>query len=145
MMNELEQAYFDAAFAAAHPEFAAAQNQPRRVATATPGDIATVTVDTLAGLLKGAVAQTLGLPGDLESLVRMLTGGEQVMPTTEAMQEILPPVVPAGGDPRRMPGVKAAQSVGEFLPVAPIKGAKAAGGVLKSAAQSIRKTPAAMQ
>jgi len=39
--------------------------------------------DMLAGALRGTVAQSLGLPGDLESLVRLLTGGEQVLPTTE--------------------------------------------------------------
>ena len=55
---------------------------------------ATALLDSLAGALKGGVAQTLGLPGDLESLVRMLTGGEQVMPTTEDMNAKLPAVVP---------------------------------------------------
>lgn len=75
--------------------------------------------DTLAGALKGTVAQTLGLPGDVESLVRLLTGGEQVMPTTERMQEILPPVVPPGapGAEQREQTAQVAEKLGEFVPV----------------------------
>lgn len=75
--------------------------------------------DTLAGALRGTVAQTLGLPGDVESLVRMLTGGKQVLPTTERMSEIMPPVVPpsAPGAEMRQKTAEVAGKFGEFNPV----------------------------
>lgn len=90
--------------------------------------------DTLAGALKGTVAQTLGLPGDVESLVRLLTGGEQVMPTTERMQEILPPVVPPGapGAEQREQTAQVAEKLGEFVPVGITEAAKAARTVAKA-------------
>lgn len=90
--------------------------------------------DTLAGALKGTVAQTLGLPGDVESLVRLLTGGEQVMPTTERMQEILPPVVPPGapGAEQREQTAQVAGQLGEFVPVGITEAAKAAMAVGKN-------------
>jgi hypothetical protein len=80
--------------------------------------------DALAGALKGAVAQAIGLPGDIESLVRMLSGGDQVLPTTEDFEGMMPPVVPNGVDmveqAQREPGAKAAETVGEVLPFAPL-------------------------
>jgi len=91
---------------------------------------ATAGMDVLAGLLKGSVAATLGLPGDVESLVRLLTGGEQRLPTTEDLQKRLPPVVspPAGdpGDPdylKRNNRATAAEVAGEFIPLAPVAAA----------------------
>ena len=80
--------------------------------------------DTLAGALRGTVAQSLGLPGDIESLVRLLTGGEQVLPTTERVSEMLPPVVPENAPD--MVGYSAAErrktadvagKLGEFNPI----------------------------
>jgi hypothetical protein len=117
--------------------------------------------DTLAGALRGTVAQSLGLPGDIESLVRLLTGGEQVLPTTEDISEkgvripftdtkvTLPPVVPENAPD--MVGYSAAErrktadvagKLGEYNPIlgAPeavkigVKGAKAAGAALAPAA-----------
>jgi len=38
---------------------------------------------------KGAAQATVGLPGDIESLVRMITGGEQRLPTTEKVGEFV--------------------------------------------------------
>lgn len=75
--------------------------------------------DTLAGALRGTVAQALGLPGDVESFVRMLSGGKQVLPTTERMGEILPPVVPpsAPGAEMRQKTAEVAGKFGEFNPV----------------------------
>ena len=103
----------------------------------TAGDLGMAAFDTLASLLKGATAASLGLPGDIESLVRLLTGGENVMPTTEGMEKKLPPVVPEGSDPRRKVTEKGATLVGEFLPVAPVgiakAGVKAARGAMKGA------------
>lgn len=96
--------------------------------------------DTLAGALRGTVAQSLGLPGDLESLVRLLTGGEQVLPTTERVSEMLPPVVPPGAPnaAEREKTADIAGKLGEFNPIvgAPeavkigVKGAKAVGEAL---------------
>lgn len=108
--------------------------------------------DTLAGALRGTVAQSLGLPGDIESLVRLLTGGEQVLPTTERVSEMLPPVVPPGAPD--MVGYSAAErrktadvagKLGEFNPIvgAPeavkigVKGAKAIGRELGPAAADV--------
>lgn len=95
---------------------------------------ATALLDSLAGALKGGVAQTLGLPGDLESLVRLLTGGEQVMPTTEDMEKKLPPVVPpsttdlvTGTNPREA-SANFGQQVGEIVGLGKAPGA-AAGAV----------------
>lgn len=108
--------------------------------------------DTLAGALRGTTAQALGLPGDVESLVRMLTGTERdqtlsglitgqqpratILPTTEDMNEMLPPVVPpnAPNAKQRQKTADVANTLGEFNPVigAPelvkpvVKGAKAA-------------------
>lgn len=91
--------------------------------------------DALAGALKGGVAQTLGLPGDVESLVRLLTGGEQVMPTTDDMEKKLPPVIPpsvsglVAPNPREH-SAQMGQEFGEMAglgkaPGAAVKGAKA--------------------
>lgn len=83
--------------------------------------------DIHAGALKGAVAQTLGLPGDIEALVRMLTGTEdgQHMVTTEGVSDLLPDVTT---DPKRKPSAAAGQFAGELVGLggAPTKGMKAA-------------------
>lgn len=77
--------------------------------------------DVLAGALKGGVAQTLGLPGDVESLIRMLTGGEQVMPTTEDMEKKLPLVIPptlsslVTGGGQREANAAYGETAGEFI------------------------------
>lgn len=103
--------------------------------------------DTLAGALRGTVAQSLGLPGDIESLVRLLTGGEQVLPTTERVSEMLPPVVPpdAPDAAARQQTAEIAGKLGEFNPIvgAPeavkigVKGAKAIGRELGPAAADV--------
>lgn len=107
--------------------------------------------DSLAGALKGGTAQTLGLPGDIESLVRMLTGGDQVMPTTEDMEQNLPPVVPptttdlvTGKNPRDA-SADFGQTVGELggLGKAPSAAAKGAAAAVKAAKRrvKVRKEP----
>ena len=105
---------------------------------------ATALLDSLAGALKGGVAQTLGLPGDLESLVRLLTGGEQVMPTTEQMNAKLPAVVPpsatdlvTGKNPREFSS-DLGQQVGEVVGLG-----KAPGMISKGAAKVLKKGAAA--
>lgn len=73
--------------------------------------------DMGAGALRGATSATLGLPGDLESLVRLVTGGENVMPTTEQVSAKLPALgalsIPADKNPY--------QDLGEFIPLTPPK------------------------
>ena len=84
-------------------------------------------LDTLAGALRGATGATIGLPGDIRSIVDMINqeGAEAVMgkrmfPTSEEVLQsnILPQVVPAGAPnaAERQKTVDIAQSVGEFLP-----------------------------
>jgi len=108
--------------------------------------------DMLAGALRGTVAQSLGLPGDLESLVRLLTGGEQVLPTTEDISEkgvripftdtkvTLPPVVPPNAPDiigysaaERRKTADVAGKLGEFNPIvgAPEAAARVDGGAVK--------------
>jgi hypothetical protein len=111
---------------------------------------ATALLDSLAGALKGATAQTLGLPGDLESLVRMLTGGEQVMPTTEDMNAKMPPVVPpsvtdlvTGKNPREF-SADLGQQAGELgglgkAPSAAAKGVAAGVKAVKKRRAKMRK------
>jgi hypothetical protein len=123
--------------------------------------------DTLAGALRGTVAQSLGLPGDIESLIRLLTGGEQVLPTTEDISEkgvripftdtkvTLSPVVPPGAPnaEERRKTADIAGKLGEYNPIlgAPeavklgVKGGKAVGEALapvagKMAEDYLRKT-----
>lgn len=101
--------------------------------------------DALAGALKGAVAQTLGLPGDVESLVRMLAGGEQVMPTTEDMEARLPPVIPPQASDLVAPNPRAhsaamGQNAGELgglgnAPKAAVKGAVGGAKAIMRAAE----------
>lgn len=73
--------------------------------------------DLLAGGLKGYTAQALGLPGDIESLVRMLTGTQdgQHMLTTEDVAAILPDVVPGGSDPSRQHSADLGRQAGELV------------------------------
>jgi hypothetical protein len=102
-------------------------------------------LDTLAGALKGAAAQTLGLPGDIRSILDMINKegaqkylGNPVLPTTERMQEILPAVVPQGvaNQADREFTAKMASEIGTFLPApgapeAAIQGVKAVGRAIK--------------
>ena len=135
-MNELERAMYEAQFRARHPDWTpevagadGGQTAGKTLGeqTGRPDLMGLAAMDTLPALLKGSVAASLGLPGDLESLVRLLSGGEQILPTTEDMQAKLPPVVPADakGDKAdfRRESVKAGELIGEFLPVAPFAAA----------------------
>jgi hypothetical protein len=103
-------------------------------------------LDTLAGALKGATAQTLGLPGDIRSILDMINKegaqkylGDPVLPTTEQMQEKLPAVVPEGvaNQADREFTAKIASEIGTFLPApgapeAAIQGVKAVGKAIKA-------------
>jgi len=130
-MSDFDEGYRRMLFEREFPRPVPAQ-EPAPKAAAKPKETGagTATMDVLAGLLKGSVAATIGLPGDVESLVRLLTGGEQKLPTTEDVQAKLPPVVnpPAGdpGDPdylKRNNRVTAAEAAGEFIPLAPVAAA----------------------
>lgn len=103
-------------------------------------------LDTLAGALKGATAQTLGLPGDIRSILDLISQegatkylGEPVMPTTEQMQDILPAVVPQGvaNQADREYTAKMASEIGTFLPApgipeAAVQGVKAVTKAVKA-------------
>jgi hypothetical protein len=111
--------------------------EPAGATPMTIGEFATSIADAPAGLLKGAVQGTIGLPGDIESLTygvreifnrgagesaldAFLTGLEQktVLPTTENVRAWLDtnvgPLVPAGASERRREAAKIPEFVGEL-------------------------------
>ena len=111
----------------------------------TMTDAGMALLDTGAGVVRGAVAQTLGLPGDLQMLYNglksvfnrpedqgrldaFIQGVKQqtTFPTTDRVSEMLPPVVPAGAPDAKMRGhnAKIGQAFGE---IAPLPGAIEAG------------------
>jgi len=117
-------------------------------------------LDTLAGALRGAAAQTLGLPGDIRSILDMINQegaekylGKRSMATTEEILEDtsvripgtqadvpFPPVLKEGVPNReeRQKAVDVAQEVGTFLPAPGIpeiavRGSKAIAKTVKKA------------
>jgi hypothetical protein len=117
-------------------------------------------LDSLAGALRGAAAQTLGLPGDIRSIIDMIAqeGAERYLgqrsfaTTEEILQDTsvripgtttdvpFPPVLGADVPRReeRQPAVETAQEVGTFLPApgipeAVIRGGKAIGRAARAA------------
>jgi predicted GNAT family acetyltransferase len=117
----------------------------------TPEDRSKMAVgllDTLAGALRGAAAQTIGLPGDIRSILDLINKegaekylGQAVLPTTDEMLAgtFLPPVLKEGVPNReeRQGAVETAQQVGTFLPApgvpeAAIQGTKAIGKAIKA-------------
>jgi hypothetical protein len=150
--------------AAGKPVFAGPDESPKQTRVGRAGvpyrkpsrndfvEPAVALLDSLAGVLRGGVAQTLGLPGDIESLVRMLTGGDNVMPTTEDMNAKLPPVVPpsvsdlvTGKNPREF-SADLGQAVGEIgglgkAPSTAVKGVTTAVKAAKKRRAKIRKEP----
>lgn len=114
------------------PAAAPSQGSRARAQETAPGvaDAGMALMDMLAGALKGAVAQTIGLPGDIESLYRVIADGQQKMLTTEDIQKLLPAIVP-NGDKAREHTAKTAEKLGEFLPVAPV-------GIVKEAAKAAK-------
>ncbi len=116
-------------------------------------------LDSLAGALRGAAAQTLGLPGDIRSIIDMIAqeGAEKYLgqrsfaTTEEILQDTsvrvpgtninvpFPPVLGADVPRReeRQPTVETAQEVGTFLPApgipeAVVKGGKLAGKAIQA-------------
>jgi len=101
-------------------------------------DVPMALLDTGAGVVRGAVAQTLGLPGDLQMLYNGLKSifnrpedqsrldafakglnEGTLLPTTERMGEILPPVVPPSAPDAAMRSRSAGygQTFGELAPL----------------------------
>lgn len=147
------------------PQDAAAPGEPVQVAMGGSGagkgrtgapmsEAAMGLFDTLAGALRGTVAQASGFGGDVEMLARGLRSvfnrpedqsrldafarglqEKTFLPTTERMNEMMPPVVPPGAPDaaRRQQTADVAGAMGEFNPLmgAPeaaglaVKGAKA--------------------
>jgi len=126
-------------------------------------DVPMALMDTGAGLVRGAVAQTLGLPGDmqmlynglksifnrpedqgrLEAFAKGLNEGT-LFPTTERMGEILPPVVPAGAPDAKMRSHTAnvAQQFGEIAPLPGLVDVGVAG--VKAGAKALAPTAGEM-
>jgi hypothetical protein len=84
-------------------------------------------LDTLAGALRGATGATIGLTGDLRSLLDAINQegaeavlGKRMFPTTEEVLQsnLMPKAIPAGAldAAERQKTVDIAQSAGEFLP-----------------------------
>lgn len=122
-------------------------------------------LDSLAGALRGAAAQTLGLPGDIRSIIDMINQegaekylGQRSFATTEEILQdtsvrvpgtnINVPFPPVLGEnvPRRaerQPTVETAQEVGTFLPAPGIPEAVVKGGkMIGRAARAAKGTPA---
>jgi hypothetical protein len=109
--------------------------EPPGATPMTLKEFATSAADVPAGLLKGAIQGSIGLPGDLISLVRgvydfgrsggdvdaFLAGIEKAtgLPTTEDMKKFFDetlgiPLVPAGASERRREAAKIPEFVGEL-------------------------------
>lgn len=124
-------------------------------------------LDSLAGALRGAAAQTLGLPGDIRSIIDMIAqegaekylGQRSLATTEEIMQDTsvrvpgtninvpFPPVLGADVPRRaeRQPTVETAQEVGTFLPAPGIPEAVVRGGRLVGrAVQATKNMPVGM-
>lgn len=151
------QAMVEEMFAGGYPEGAAPMSARQFLETAA---------DVPAGLVKGAVQGTIGLPGDIESLtygVRELINrgaGESmldafvrgietktIMPTTEDVKKWLDtnvgPLVPAGADQRRVEAAKTAEFVGELGGAGQtiIEGTRAAARGARQIGQEMLTTP----
>jgi hypothetical protein len=124
-------------------------------------------LDSLAGALRGAAAQTLGLPGDIRSIIDMIAqeGAEKYLgqrsfaTTEEILQDTsvripgtttdvpFPPVLGADVPRReeRQPTVETAQEVGTFLPAPGIPEAVVKGGkMIRRAVQATKDMPVGM-
>jgi hypothetical protein len=114
--------------------------------------------DTLAGMPKGAIQATAGLPGDLESIGRAVldyfgynVNQETVLPTAEdvakRLESVLGPVVPKGQTTivptaEREQAAKMGETIGEFLPVAGVPEVVVGGGkAIGRAARAAKGNP----
>lgn len=140
----------------------AAGTEPEGAAPMSLRQFATSAADVPAGLLKGAVQGTVGLPGDIESLTygvrelfnrradegaldAFLRGLEQktILPTTENVKKWLDEnvgtLVPAGANERRTEAAKIPEFVGELFGAGKtaIEASKAAGRGVNVGAMTI--------
>jgi hypothetical protein len=115
----------------------AAGTEPEGATPMSLGEFATTMADVPAGLLKGAVQGTIGLPGDIESLTYgirelMNRGADEsrigafvrgmsentILPTTEDVKKWIDtnvgPLVPEGASDRRREAAKIPEFVGEL-------------------------------
>jgi hypothetical protein len=113
----------------------AAGTEPAGAAPMSLSEFATSAADVPAGLLKGAIQGSIGLPGDIISLARGLydlgaSGGDldaflaglekpTGLPTTEDMKKFFDetlgvPLIPEGADQRRAQAAKIPEFVGEL-------------------------------
>ena len=121
------------------------QGAPRE--RVSPGQFLRGGLDTAAGMLKGATQAAVGLPGDIESLVRMGVGSKRdtVLPTTDDVKRVIDRVAPLNlpADPGTG-GRTAAEYFGEFMSPAAatrplVRGAQAVGeGVIEGARRTER-------
>ncbi len=87
--------------------------------------------DMMAGALRGSVAATSGLAGDISEIGRAVAPdamqsvfGRRVMPTTEEMNKMLPSAVPQNASPSRKHTAEVYGALGEFMPT-PMSGTAA--------------------
>lgn len=80
--------------------------------------------DMFASALRGSVAATSGVGGDIRELIDLFGAeavekvlGKRVMPTTEEMNKILPPAVPENASPSRKKTAETYGALGEFMPL----------------------------
>jgi hypothetical protein len=87
-------------------------------------------VGTLGSAGRGVAAGTLGLPGDLESLVRVFTGGENALPTSDRLLETLP----------QAPGTRqpALEQIGTYAALDPRPAGKLVKGALTTTRDAIK-------
>jgi hypothetical protein len=87
--------------------------------------------DMMAGALRGSVAATAVAGGDIRELIDLFGPeavekvlGKRVMPTTEEMNQMLPPTVPTSAPASRQHTAEMYGSMGEFAPT-PMSGTAA--------------------
>lgn len=144
----------------------AAGTEPEGAQPMTLQQFGETIADVPAGLLKGAIQGTIGLPGDIEALVYgvrelMSRGADEgmldafvrgietqtIMPTTDNVKEWLDenvsPLVPEGADPRRVEAARTAEFVGELGGAGKtiIEGSKAAARGARQIGQEMATTP----
>jgi hypothetical protein len=144
----------------------AAGTEPPGATPMTLGEFATSAADVPAGLLKGAIQGTLGVAGDIESIVygvrelfrrgadesrldAFLRGiGEgTVLPTTEDVKKWMDtnvgPLVPAGASERRTRAAQVPEFIGELFGAgqAVTEGARVAARGARQIGQEIATTP----
>jgi hypothetical protein len=144
----------------------AAGTEPPGATPMTLGEFATSAADVPAGLLKGAIQGTLGVAGDIESIVygvrelfrrgadesrldAFLRGiGEgTVLPTTDDVKKWMDtnvgPLVPAGASERRTRAAKVPEFIGELFGAgqAVTEGARVAARGARQIGQEIATTP----